>query len=543
MLSTTDSTEDTPPPGLPGGGGGLLPRGSWPFFLLGLVLLAVGVSFWRPAPAGVWHDDGVYLVIGKALSDGSGLRYAGVPGALPAVKFPPAYPATLAVLWKVFGSLRGVTLAAVGLNLLLLAVSGSLVALALHRSGVLSRWGSVALGALAFISADVWRPALVPLSEALFIALLAGALAAWGWASREGDRRGSAVLALVLVAAVLTRSAAAAVVVGFALALVRARGVRVAGVVIAPAVLVGLGWSAWASSRARLIPEGLQDVLGPYGGWLVGQLVEAPGAFLRALPTHGLAVFERVLALLLPGVAGPWLWVAAAPVALLALVGAGHLSRRLPPVPWILAAYLGMLLLWPFVDRRLVAPMHPIAVVSVGVGAYALWRRAGRKGMRNTVAGLGFAWVVLLTSVTASRAARGWAVAGYQLRAGRLAAAVEALERTSGPGAVVGAPEFWAGLHLHGGWQTVPSARFTPRADDEALPVWGSPADQLAIWWGAGVDHVLLEQGGQIHGEALNLLEDACPGAVNILARMPPQLLVSLTWDAACARSLGLGAS
>jgi hypothetical protein len=105
---------------------------------------------------------------------------------------------------------------------------------------------------------------------------------------------------------------------------------------------------------------------------------------------------------------------------------------------------------------------------------------------------------------------------------------------------VVGAPEFWAGLHLHGGWWTVPSARFTPRGEDEASPVWGSPRDQLDIWWGAGVDHVLLEQGGQIHGEALNLLEERCPGTVNILARMPPQLLVGLTWDADCARSLGL---
>ena len=146
-------------------------------------MLAVGVSFWRPVPAGVWHDDGVYLVIGKALSEGSGLQYAGVPGGVPAVKFPPAYPWTLAVLWRVFGSLGGVTLAAVGLNLLLLAASGSLIALAVHRSGVLTGWGSVALGGLAFISADVWRQALVPLSESLFIALLAGALAAWGWAS------------------------------------------------------------------------------------------------------------------------------------------------------------------------------------------------------------------------------------------------------------------------------------------------------------------------------------------------------------------------
>jgi hypothetical protein len=150
------------------------------------------------------------------------------------------------------------------------------------------------------------------------------------------------------------------------------------------------------------------------------------------------------------------------------------------------------------------------------------------------------AWVVAFSVVTASRAARGWAVAPYQLRAGRLAAAVEVLRNTAPPGAVVGAPEFWAALHLHGGWAAAPSARFTPRSEDEATPVWGTPEEQLAMWWAVGVDHVLLEQGGQIHGAALDLLERHCPGAVGIVARMPPQILVRLSWDAACAGRLDL---
>jgi hypothetical protein len=131
-------------------------------------------------------------------------------------------------------------------------------------------------------------------------------------------------------------------------------------------------------------------------------------------------------------------------------------------------------------------------------------------------------------------------VAGYQLRAGRLAAAVETLKNTAPDDAVVGAPEFWAALHLHGGWQSVPSARFTPRAEDEETPVWGTPAEQLDLWWHAGVDYVLLEQGGQVHGAALDLLDGRCPGSVKLVAEMPPQLLVRLTWDEACARAVGV---
>jgi len=153
------------------------------------------------------------------------------------------------------------------------------------------------------------------------------------------------------------------------------------------------------------------------------------------------------------------------------------------------------------------------------------------------MAAIAFAWVAAYAAVTASRAGRGWAAAGYQLRAGRLAAAVEVLKTTAPADAVVGAPEFWAALHLHGGWASAPSARFTPRSEDEASPVWGTPLQQIAMWREVGVDHLLLEQGGQIHGDALNMLEQRCPGTVRILARMPPQMLVRLDWDEACAAS------
>ena len=53
-------------------------------------------------------------------------------------------------------------------------------------------------------------------------------------------------------------------------------------------------------------------------------------------------------------------------------------------------------------------------------------------------------------------------------------------------------------------------------------------------------DHVLLEQNGLIHGAALNLLEETCPGSAMILARMPAQMLVGLRWDEVCAAKLGV---
>jgi hypothetical protein len=499
-------------------------------------------------PGGVWHDDGVYLLIGKALGQGEGLRYVGVAGDLPAVKFPPLYSAVLALLWWTFGSVGPVTLAAELLNLALLAAAGALTAFALHTGAGLRRREAVLLAAVAFSSADVWRPALVPLSEPLFMVLAAGCFVAWHRAWRPGappqaHRRpwgGLGLLAALLAAAVLTRSAGLSLVAGFFVAMFARRGWRAAAVLVVPALAATVGWGTWASAKAEAMPEGLRDVLGPYGGWLAGQLLGSPGTFLAGLPDHANAVIGRVLALLVPGLTGWPLWVAAVPLGAAALAGGWALARRFPPLPWVAMAYLAMLLLWPFVDRRLVAPLHPWIVILVGVGVLEGVGRPETRALRHAVAAVAFGWVVAYASVTAGRATRGWAAAGYQLRAGRLAAAVEALSNTAPASAVVGAPEFWAALHLHGGWRVAPSARFTPRGEDDTAPVWGTPEQQLALWWEAGVDHLLLEQGGQVHGEALNLLEQRCPGRVTILARMPPQILVRIAWDGDCAAALGL---
>lgn len=517
--------------------------GPWPYVVLAVALLVLGLSFWRPVPAGVWHDDGVYMVIAKSVAQGEGLHYAGVPGDVPAVKFPPAYPLVLSGLWTVLGSVGPVMLTAVLLNLVLLAAAGAALAFSLRSAAGLGGAEALALGGLALVSADVWRLALVPLSEPLFIALTAAALAAWAWAARPGDRRGLALLSTALAAAVLTRSAGLALVAGFGVALALRRSVRAALLVSSPPVLAAVAWALWAAARTPEVPEPLRDLLGPYGPWLAAQILDSPAAFAQALPGHALQVAERALTLLLPGVGGVALWAAGLPLALLIAAGLVLLHRRLPPVTWVTLAYLAMLLLWPFVDRRLVGPLHPLLVIAAGTAVLELTAPSARREMRAAVVTLAFLWVGLLTIQAAWRASSGWAASPYRLRAGRLAAAVETLRRSAPPEAIVGAPEFWAALHLHGGWRTVPSARFTPRAEEEDVPVWGTAQEQIEIWWTTGVDHLLLEQGGQVHGDALNLVEERCPGAVGILARMPPQMLVRLEWDAECAEALGLEAA
>jgi|SaaInlStandDraft_2_1057019.scaffolds.fasta_scaffold03424_7 hypothetical protein len=504
-----------------------------PFLLLGLVLVVVAFVAWRPTPAGVWHDDGVYLLVGKALAEGNGLHYTGVVGAPPAVKFPPLYSGVLAVLWFLFGEIGAVTLAAQMLNLVLLGCAGALMAWALHvRAGLEKPW-ALAAGLLAFVSADVLRFALIPLSEPLFMLFLMGTFAAWPVGENgEKDRRRRILVSVLMILLVLTRSAAIAPIVGCALALLWAGRVRSAAVLVGPAVLVASAWGAWATARAAEVPDGMRDVLGPYTGWLSQQLLGDPVGFVARLPTHAWGVVARVATLFVPGVSRPVVWFVLAPLLLLGAVGARGMHRRFPPFAWTAAAYFGLLLLWPYVDSRLVAPLHPFLVTFVLVGAVDLGRSIGKPRLSLLLRGAVVGWVGAYTLGTASRIASGWPVASYQTRAAQLAPAIEALGRTATAESIVGAPEFWPALHLHAGWTVTPSALFRPARREGMAPMRGTPDEQLRLWRAAGVSHLLLENRGEIHGEALDSLEARCPGSVELVAVLPPQMVVRTHWTA-----------
>ena len=75
---------DTTAPEEPGVGPN---AGRIPSLLVPLVVAAglgvVGLFVWAAVSPGVWHDDGAYLLLGKSLTDGEGLRYSQVPGSLP----------------------------------------------------------------------------------------------------------------------------------------------------------------------------------------------------------------------------------------------------------------------------------------------------------------------------------------------------------------------------------------------------------------------------------------------------------------------------
>ncbi|MGW8265162.1 MAG: hypothetical protein ACWGSQ_02275, partial [Longimicrobiales bacterium] len=146
-------------------GSSLSTRDRWAPWAFSALLLVLGLGIWEIFPPGIWHDDGVYVLLGKSLAEGEGLRYLGVPGMPLAPKFPPLYPLVLSLVWLVGPRFPENAGFLGGLNLLLFAGAGGLFLAYLRKGLGLSLSMAGAVGFLTFLSPPLWRVVMVPLSE------------------------------------------------------------------------------------------------------------------------------------------------------------------------------------------------------------------------------------------------------------------------------------------------------------------------------------------------------------------------------------------
>jgi hypothetical protein len=518
----------------------------WAAWGVALLLLVLGVSLWELFPPGIWHDDGVYVMLGKALAEGEGLRYLGVHGAPLAPKFPPLYPLLLALGWILFPTFPDNVPVLSGLNLLVLAGAGGLFAAYLKNVLKLAPHLAVLITLLAWISPEMWRVSLVPLSEPVF--LLGMVMALWAGARMEEKGGGGPALIFLLAGGFILYSRTlglAVLLAGGLVSLLQGRRKTALGIIGGLVVLL-LPWVLWSRWAAASIPETLRDTLGPYGPWLIEQATEYPGEFGRFVLGNAPHLLARVLSLLLPGVTGGFIWfgLALVPFLLLGMVEIGKKSRILPLT---LVLSFGILLIWPFQHIRLVVPFHPLLILGTVLGlrrslassssnpsvmARAPWARV----VVAAVAGL---WLISMVSVSVYRLGTGWPGQPYRIRSEALVVAVRAVEEQTPPDAVVGAPELWSGVYLFTGRSVVPSARFRPLVP--GYPPGGSVEEQVELWIASGVTHLVVEHGGRVHGDALDRIEALCPpGTLQLLDNQPGQFLVALNWDSAC-QNLVLG--
>ncbi len=381
--------------------------------LVAMAAAATGISLACTVEgAGLTPDSVHYIAAARNMLAGEGtVSFTGEPLVL----WPPLLPATLAALAatgvEILSAARFLNAACYG-SIVLLAGAG------LWRVTA-SVWGALAAAALVALSVPLFSASTMVWSGPMFTALSLAAVLAMGGLGRKPSLRRVAIAAVPAALAAMTRYVGLATVLG--------------GVAIV-ALSRGPSW------RGRLARMGvyLAVGLGPLACWMVRNFLQAGTlAGRRGTPETGvvealLAIGQQMALWALPWRVATWpagwVWLALAAAALaiaaawlLVRRGEGRVGRLALAAVAVVLAYVGLMALSAGctvvdIDSRMLAPVYPLAVLLVVIGAVAGWRRAGSRfgpvGRRRLVR-LG---VVIIVGAWVASAAYTWADMAVGLR-------------------------------------------------------------------------------------------------------------------------------
>ena len=342
--------------------------------LAGLITLAVATFAIAPWPVGVFYDDGIYLILGKALATGEGLRYLNLPGHPAATHYPPGYPVLLALLWKLAPDFpRNVILFKLANAVLLALACAGLTQLAMRRLRLPPIAAAAAV--LAFgIAIPVLSMSGVLFSEPLFLALLAPALLMTERAVEEPDNSSGLILAGVLCGALtLVRTIGIAAVAAALIVLVLRRRSAASFSFFAAAATILLPWQLWVTAHTSEVPAILQGSYGSYLGWFLDAFRERGAGFAAAVAMHNAGEVARPVGTMFsphPVAAVRVLMVLT--VTLTFGVGLVRTARRAPVCAGFLVGYLAIVLLWPYVPDRFLWGVWPVLGLVTAAGIHAI---------------------------------------------------------------------------------------------------------------------------------------------------------------------------
>lgn len=350
--------------------GGLGPRSSaLAVAAIALVSAAANTRFDAPPR----FDGAGYAVLGRSLAAGLGYREGSHPDAPPHTHFPPAYPLSLALLFRASGPS---------------SAAAHALSVAFAVAAVLATWcwlrrlyaPPVALVLAAALATNwTWgRAGGAIQSEPLFFLLSALVLLATG-RSRDRDSAGRGLVAgLLLGACVLTRHVGACLAAAVVLDLVLRGKPRTAAAASAAAAACVAPWIGWLIRAGR----GSQAGLFVPGGWL--SLAPRQVVFyVQRLPDQIVGPFVEIATVYAgrPGlarVATGWAVAVTAVVALGWLRTLRTARRRLAGL--VPAVTLALLMVWPFTEAgRFLVPLVPFLLVGAVEGLGPVLSRVVRR--------------------------------------------------------------------------------------------------------------------------------------------------------------------
>jgi hypothetical protein len=349
------------------------------------IVLALGLSIIDALPVGVMYDDGMYVILAKAIATGHGLHWLQLPGSPAAVHFPPGYPAVLALLWWLYPHFPANVILFKMAGALFLAASAAGVALFAQRRLAWSSWSA---GALA-VATTIGVPTLVlsahVMSEPLFLALLLPTLLLAERVAQPDDTANSVAACIALGVAVgllsLVRSNGIALAAGVGLVLLLRHRVRAMLVFAASTAFVLAPWQLWVHAHRDAISPAMGGNYESYTTWLLNGFRElGPALAVRTIAATSRESAGMIVAMTAPSAVHALQLIALALVLLFAAVGVRRLWAIAPVTAAFIGFYLLIVVLWPFTPIRFLWAIWPLLVLMpvLGVLQALAWRPTRR---------------------------------------------------------------------------------------------------------------------------------------------------------------------
>jgi hypothetical protein len=382
-------------------------RGSRRFWVLAVVLAALlgTVAFWgtNKQALGLFHDDGIYTVVGKSLYQGEGYRIISLPGAPSQTKYPFLYSYLLSWIWRLDPNFPQNIAAFKALNVIALIAIFFLSLVFYQRQCGVFGIGAIVFSLLVCANPVIFTFTDYVISDLLFVLLALAALTVAA-SDQETPARMVTVLLLGIVTglACLTRLAAAPLVFSGSLYCHSRRRWR--GLLCFVGI-IALFIGPWFLRTAHVPQPAADSLFAYYAKYdFTGAGMSEFGASLRphwpVISGNARYLVESLeMVYLTPLLPGLNLFVFG-----LTLIGMIKSLHREELFHWsFFLSSLALLLIWPFHPGRYMAPLVPLLILFLfrGMKAIEIWITSSpwKSRSKNFVAKLAWCPVALILVV------------------------------------------------------------------------------------------------------------------------------------------------
>jgi hypothetical protein len=346
-----------------------------------VIVGAAALAAITAVPAGVSWEDGVYLVSAKSLATGAGYRMLHLVGTPPAVHFPPAWPALLSLVWRLYPSFPDNGVLFKLINPLLLAAGAALAC----RYGMRRLDLPPPIAAMATVVFAAAMPLVVIAGtlqpEPLFLVALFLAFTTADRAVDHGGWRPAVAAGIAAGAGALVHGAGVALGPALVLALLVAHRRREAAAAAAAVAGLLVPWQLWMVRHAGDVAAPLRGTYGPYLDQVLDLYRERGASFFVIMARTNLLAFMRIVGNSLfsfgPREIRPLLVTLVLVVMAIAVIRA---RRRAMTALLFLVIHVALVLAYPDSPGRLIWAIWPLLGLILASGTVECWRIGAHRG-------------------------------------------------------------------------------------------------------------------------------------------------------------------